>query len=115
MESVMINSPGQPNLRKSELDTPALLVDLGQLETNIARIVQACRRQGVSWRPHIKGIKTVEIVRMELAAGAVGITCAKLGEAEVMAAAGIHNILIANQIVGEVKIRRLMTLLDQAE
>jgi D-serine deaminase-like pyridoxal phosphate-dependent protein len=111
----MINSLGQPNLRKSELDTPALLVDLGQLQANIARIVQTCRRLGVSWRPHIKGIKTVEIVRMELAAGATGITCAKLGEAEVMAGAGIRNILIANQIVGELKIRRLMSLLDQAD
>jgi len=111
----MINSPGQANLRKSDLDTPALLVDLGLLEANITRIAQTCQRQGVSWRPHVKGNKTVEIVRMELAAGAIGITCAKLGEAEVMAAAGVQNILVANQIVGEAKIARLITLLDHAE
>src|SRR5262249_44826772 len=85
---------GQP---KAALDTPALLVDLDLLEANIARIAATCRRHGVGWRPHMKGHKTVEIARMELAAGAIGITCAKLGEAEVMAAAGIPNILIANQ------------------
>jgi D-serine deaminase-like pyridoxal phosphate-dependent protein len=85
------------------------------MQANIARIAGTCQKLGVSWRPHIKGIKTVEIVRMELAAGAIGITCAKLGEAEVMAAAGIRNILIANQIVGHAKIDRLMALLDRAE
>ena len=98
---------GQP---KSVLDTPALLVDLDLLEANIARIAATCRHHGVGWRPHMKGHKTVEIARMELAAGAIGITCAKLGEAEVMAAAGIPNILIANQIVGPLKIGRLAAL-----
>jgi D-serine deaminase-like pyridoxal phosphate-dependent protein len=111
----MEHSPDCPNVSKAELDTPALLVDLDQMETNIAHIAQTCRKLGVSWRPHVKGNKTVEIVRKELAAGAIGITCAKLGEAEVMAAAGIRNILIANQIVGRTKIGRLMALLDQAE
>jgi D-serine deaminase-like pyridoxal phosphate-dependent protein len=103
------------NLLKSELDTPALLVDLDQMEANIARIAQTCRSHGVAWRPHAKANKTVEIVHMELAAGAIGITCGKLGEAQVMAAAGIRNILIANQIVGREKIARLMALLDHAE
>ena len=59
---------------------------------------------GVAWRPHVKGHKTPEIARMQIAAGAIGITCAKLGEAEVMADAGIRDILIANQIVGPLKI-----------
>ena len=97
-------------LPKTELDTPALLVDLDILEANIARIAATCRQHGVGWRPHLKGHKTIEIARKELAAGAVGITCAKLGEAEVMAAAGIPDVLIANQIVGPLKIRRLMEL-----
>jgi len=87
-----------------------LLVDLDVLEANIARIASTCRQHGVGWRPHLKGHKTLEIARKELAAGAVGITCAKLGEAEVMAAAGIPDVLIANQIVGPLKIRRLMEL-----
>ena len=82
------------------LDTPALIVDLDVVEANIARIAKLCRDNGVNWRPHVKGNKTVEIVRKELAAGAIGITCAKVGEAEVMAEAGVRSILIANEIVG---------------
>src|SRR5437773_4268285 len=100
---------------KSALDTPALLVDLDVMEANIARIVATCRAHGVAWRPHSKAHKTPEIARMQLAAGAIGITCAKVGEAEVMAAAGIRDILIANQIVGEVKIARLVALADHAD
>jgi D-serine deaminase-like pyridoxal phosphate-dependent protein len=94
----------------SLLDTPALLVDLNVLDTNIARISATCRNHGVAWRPHIKGNKTVEIIRREIAAGAIGITCAKLGEAEVLGHAGIKDILIANQIVGAAKVARLVAL-----
>jgi D-serine deaminase-like pyridoxal phosphate-dependent protein len=97
------------------LDTPALLVDLDALEANIARLARTCRENGVRWRPHTKGQKTPEIARLEIAAGAIGITCAKLGEAEVMAEAGISEILIANQIVGAPKLRRLVGLLDRAD
>ena len=100
---------------KSALDTPALLVDLDVMESNIARIVATCRAHGVAWRPHSKAHKTPEIAQMQIAAGAIGITCAKLGEAEVMAAAGIRDILIANQIVGPIKIERLVELADRAE
>jgi D-serine deaminase-like pyridoxal phosphate-dependent protein len=102
---------GQP---KAALDTPALLVDLDIMAANIARIAATCRAHNVSWRPHMKGHKTVEIARLELEAGAIGVTCAKLGEAEVMAAAGIANILIANQIVGPSKMRRLAALMARA-
>src|SRR5207253_1316895 len=100
---------------KSALDTPALLVDLDVMEANIARIVATCRAHGVAWRPHAKAHKTPEIAQMQLAAGATGVTCAKLGEAEVMAAAGIRDILIANQIVGPIKIGRLVDLADRAD
>jgi len=97
------------------LDTPALLVDLDVMEANIARIVATCRAHGVAWRPHSKSHKTPEIAQMQIAAGAIGITCAKLGEAEVMAAAGIRDILIANQIVGPIKIGRLLRLAEHAD
>jgi D-serine deaminase-like pyridoxal phosphate-dependent protein len=100
---------------KFALDTPALLVDLDVMEANIARIVATCRAHGVAWRPHSKAHKTPEIAWMEINAGAIGITCAKLGEAEVMAAAGIRDILIANQIVGPTKISRLVRLADHAD
>lgn len=100
---------------KSALDTPALLVDLDLMEANMARIVAACRAHGVGWRPHAKAHKTPEIAQMQLAAGAIGITCAKVGEAEVMSAAGIRDILIANQIVGAAKIERLIAVATRAD
>jgi D-serine deaminase-like pyridoxal phosphate-dependent protein len=99
----------------ASLDTPALLVDLDLLDVNIARVSAACRERGVNWRPHIKGNKTPAIVARAVAAGAIGVTCAKLGEAEVMAEAGIRDILIANQIVGAGKIDRLLRLRKQAD
>ena len=100
---------------KQAVDTPALLVDLDVMEANIARIVETCRACGVAWRPHSKGQKTPEIIRKELQAGAIGVTCAKLGEAEVLVDAGVRDILIANQIVGPTKLRRLLDLLDRAD
>src|SRR6202008_4650410 len=103
---------GQPI---SVLDTPALLVDLDVMEGNMARIVAACRAHGIGWRPHSKAHKTPEIAQMQLVAGAIGITCAQVGEAEGMAAAGIRDILIANQIVGSAKLERLVALADCAD
>ncbi len=67
-----------------ELDTPALYVDLDVLEHNIARMQQQCRAWGVGLRPHVKTHKIAEIAQMQLAAGAIGITVAKVGEAEVL-------------------------------
>lgn len=104
---------GQP---KETIDTPALLVDLDILEGNIARMARTIVHEaGVQWRPHIKGIKTPAIAHLLLEAGAIGLTCAKLGEAEVMAAAGIRDLLIANQIVGAQKIARLVSLRRHAD
>src|SRR3954471_6818000 len=91
---------------KSAIDTPALFVDLDILEQNIARIAGACRKGGINWRPHTKGIKVPQIARMLIEGGAGGITCAKLGEAEGIAAHCLSEILIANQIVGPQKIAR---------
>ena len=103
-------------LPKQEIDTPALLVDLAALERNIERMARVIVREaGVRWRPHTKGIKTPAIAHMLLGAGASGVTCAKLGEAEVMAAAGIRDILIANQVVGPQKVARLVNLRRHAD
>ena len=107
-----VSSVGRPI---SELDTPALLVDLDIMDANIAWIAGACRAAGVAWRPHFKGIKVPAISHKAIAAGAIGITCAKLGEAEVAAAAGIRDILIANQIVTPRKIARLAHLRRSAD
>lgn len=102
-------------LKKSELDTPVLWVDLDGLDKNIASLAQHFRAAGVQWRPHTKGIKVPAIAHQAIAAGAIGVTCAKLGEAEVMAAAGIRDILIANQVVGPIKAARLAGLRRQAD
>lgn len=98
-----------------DLDTPALCIDLDAFEANVAQISRVCRQHGVAWRPHAKGHKSVEIARRQLAAGAIGLTCAKLGEAEVFAAAGVRDLLIANQIVGPPKVARLVALREVAD
>ncbi|MFQ5824138.1 MAG: D-TA family PLP-dependent enzyme [bacterium] len=98
-----------------ELDTPVLLVDLERLEANISNMAEFSESQKVNLRPHIKTHKCPEIAKTQLKAGAVGITCAKIGEAEVMAAAGLEDILIANEIIGETKIKRVIELSKQVK
>lgn len=102
-------------LRKTELDTPALWVELDALERNIQRLVAHFSSAGIQWRPHTKGIKTPAVVHKLLAAGAIGVTCAKVGEAEVMVASGVQDILIANQVVTTSKITRLVNLQPHAD
>ncbi|MEA3399873.1 MAG: alanine racemase [Armatimonadota bacterium] len=96
--------------RVEAIDTPALVVDLDVMEENILRIHRATLDAGIELRPHIKSHKTPEIAQRQIRAGAIGITCAKIGEAEVMATAGIEDIFIANCLVGETKMRRLVAL-----
>lgn len=98
-----------------ELDTPALLVDLDALEKNIETMARYIRGVPAELRPHEKTHKCPIIAHKQLAAGAIGITCAKLGEAEAMAAAGIRDILIANQVVGEPKVTRLVNLVKHSD
>ena len=101
---------------KDHIDTPALLVDLNVMDQNIERMAGIIIRDaGIQWRPHTKAMKTPALAQRLLDAGAVGITCAKLGEAEVMAEGGIDNILIANQIVGSIKIGRLVAVQEKAD
>lgn len=95
---------------KADLDTPALCVDLDALEANIAAMSAACRENGVDWRPHSKCHKSPLLGQKLIAAGAIGVTCAKLGEAEVMAKGGVTDMLIANLIVGPLKVARLVEL-----
>jgi D-serine deaminase-like pyridoxal phosphate-dependent protein len=101
--------------QKARLDTPALWVDLDLMEGNIRALARFFREAGVGWRPHTKGIKVPAIAHKLLAADAVGVTCAKLGEAEVMASAGVKDILVANQVVGEAKVTRLAHLRRYAD
>lgn len=100
---------GKPDSRR-QLMTPALVVDLAAFRRNIATMADHCRRQGLLLRPHAKTHKSVEIAKAQIAAGAVGICCAKLGEAEAMAEGGIGNILITSPVVTPLAIERLMAL-----
>ena len=98
-----------------EIDTPVLLVDLDDLEFNINKLASHFSEAGKQLRPHTKSHKTPAIAHLQLQAGAIGVTCAKLGEAEVMADAGINDILIANEVVGRHKIPRLMDLAQRCD
>ena len=100
MESVPIN----------QLDTPALLIDLDRVETNLQQMQQRADRCGVALRPHIKTHKIPELALKQVQLGACGVTASKVSEAEVMARAGIQDILIANQIVAAQKLNRLVAL-----
>ena len=92
------------------IETPAATVDLDLLESHIKRFQAYLDQHGIANRPHIKTHKIPAIAQMQIAAGAVGITCQKLGEAEVMADAGIPDIFVPYNILGAAKLERLMQL-----
>ncbi len=103
--------PGTP---RDQLDTPCLVIDLPVMEANIRKMADTLKQRGVAHRPHFKTPKSPAIALRQIEAGAIGICAAKVGEAEVLAANGIKDILIANQVVGPTKIARLMPLCRQA-
>src|SRR6202140_4546568 len=94
--------------------TPVAVIDMDRVERNIARIQAACDAAGVANRPHIKTHKSPMLAKLQIAAGAKGITCQKLGEAEVMTEAGIDDILISYNLIGEEKMARLGALQTKA-
>src|SRR5439155_3521918 len=96
------------------VETPAVLVDLDVVTRNIEAMAERARRSGVRLRPHAKTHKVVEIGRMQVAAGAGGLSVAKAGEAEVFAAAGFDDLFVAYPVVGADKGRRLLALADRA-
>jgi len=97
--------------RIEDLDTPALLIDGPAMMRNIERMAAFFRGRSAQLRPHFKNHKCTRIAQRQLAAGsAVGMTAAKLAEAEALAAAGVEDVLIANQVVGERKLARLVKL-----
>jgi D-serine deaminase-like pyridoxal phosphate-dependent protein len=97
-----------------ELDTPAVVCDLDKLERNIRVMADHCRQLDIPLRSHTKSHKIPEIAHMQLASGVVGICCQKPGEAEVMVAAGVRDILLPYNIVGPVKVERLLRLARRA-
>jgi D-serine deaminase-like pyridoxal phosphate-dependent protein len=97
-------------MRIDELDTPLLTADLDAVERNVAGMQRYCGEHGLALRPHVKTHKVPELARLQVDAGARGITCQKLGEAEVMAEAGLDDILITFPLVGAAKVERLAAL-----
>ena len=98
----------------TDLDTPTLAADLDVLERNIDGMAQYCQQLGIPLRVHTKTHKVPEIAKLQIAAGSQGITCQKLGEAEVMVDAGVDNILIPYNIVGKPKLKRLTALVQRS-
>src|SRR5215472_5426155 len=98
-----------------EYGTPCAVIDMDKVERNIRRIQKACDAASVANRPHIKTHKSPLLANLQVAAGASGITCQKLGEAEVMAEAGIDDILISYNLLGDEKMARLGALQGKAD
>lgn len=95
---------------RHSLNTPVLLIDLDAFEKNVADMAAYTKANGIRLRPHAKTHKCAEIARRQIAAGAVGVCCAKLGEAEEMAAGGVASVLITSPVVSEPAIKRLVSL-----
>ena len=110
MQSLLSNSVP---VFKEEIPTPALVVDLDLFERNLQKMADCLNQRRISFRPHAKTHRCPKIAKKQVALGAVGISVAKLSEAEVMAASGITNILITSEIVGKPRIERLLSLSDR--
>lgn len=93
-----------------DLDTPALLIDLDIMERNLQKVASYTKEHGLGLRPHIKTHKIPELARLQLNLGAIGVTCAKVGEAEVMVEAEPPEILLAYPVFGAGKLHRLMEI-----
>ncbi|MBP8247260.1 MAG: alanine racemase, partial [Phenylobacterium sp.] len=91
---------GQPGSRY-QVPTPAAVIDLDAFDRNVARMAARAKAAGLALRPHAKSHKCAALARRQIAAGAVGVCCAKLGEAEALAAAGVRGILITSALAGE--------------
>ena len=111
----MIWSPASSVIgaRVDELDTPSLLLDLGKVERNLDAMAHLFAASPVRVRPHAKTHKVTNLALMQLARGAIGVCCAKLGEAEVMAAGGVSELLVTTEVVGPAKIHRLIGIARQ--
>lgn len=102
-----------PGTRIADLETPSVLIDLDRVEANLRRAAATAEASGVTLRPHTKTHKSPYFARRQMVHGASGITVAKVGEAEVMATAGLTDIFIANTIYGAEKARRIRTLAER--
>jgi len=106
----MIAPPATVGMHLSEVDTPALILDLDALEANIACMQAKVAGTNAYLRPHAKTHKSVNIARLQLAAGARGVCCQKVSEAEIMVGGGVGDVFVSNEVIGAPKIARLAAL-----
>lgn len=106
--------PAEPGMPFDDIDTPALLIDLDKFEANLATMAARVRDMGVRLRPHAKTHKSPVIAHKQIAHGAVGMCCQKVGEAEVMVEGGVADVLVSNEVWGRRKLDRLAALARQA-
>lgn len=106
--------PAQPGQSFAEIDTPALILDLDAFERNLVTMAAFAEAAGVRLRPHAKTHKSPEIALRQIAHGAVGQCCQKVGEAEILVAGGVTDVLVTNEIVGAAKLDRLARLAREA-
>lgn len=106
--------PAQPGQSLAEIETPALVIDLDAFERNLVAMAAFTQAHGVRLRPHAKTHKSPEIALRQIAHGAVGQCCQKVGEAEILVAGGVQDVLVTNEIVGAAKLDRLARLARQA-
>ncbi|MCQ6563241.1 alanine racemase [Paenibacillus mendelii] len=99
----------------AQLETPCIVIDTAKMEANIRRMAEGARQAGVALRPHTKTHKMPQIAHKQIAAGASGITVAKVSEAEVMASGGIDDIFIAYPLIAESKIERALRLSERID
>jgi len=109
-----MSAPATPGIALDAVDTPALVIDLDPFERNLARLMDSIAGRDVRLRAHAKTHKCAEIARRQVAAGAIGVCCQKVSEAEAMVAGGIADVLVSNEIVGERKLARLAALARSA-
>jgi 3-hydroxy-D-aspartate aldolase len=111
----MISAPANIGSHVSEVDTPALLIELDALERNIRRMQERIAGTGLRLRPHAKTHKSTAIANLQVAAGAVGVCCQKVSEAEILIDGGIGDVLISNEVIGAAKLDRVAALARRAK
>ncbi len=108
-------APARIGMRLEEVDTPALVLELDAFERNLKRLADAVAGRGVRVRAHAKTHKCPEIAQRQIAAGAVGMCCQKVAEAEALVDGGVGDVLVSNEVVGAAKIARLAQLASRAK
>lgn len=111
----MSNAPAEKDMHLSDVDTPALIVDLDAFERNLQVMADALKDKPVRLRAHAKTHKCPRIVQMQMARGAVGACCQKVSEAEILVQGGVPNVLVSNEVIGMHKLERLAAVAEQAD